>query len=166
MRGVVLGNGPSRSYYDLSGDFVIGCNIPNNHFSVDATIICDEEIVWILKNDLTLIQVPVIISNKVYEKMKELKIDQHFSIHHVFKTKDWYNTAHYATEFLLDFGCSEVDVWGCDSIFEDNIASETDEYIPKQDKAEGRFIRNWRNVWANLVEKYGEHRISFIRYNK
>ena len=72
MIGVVLGNGPSKDAYDRSGDFVLGCNIPSSEFSVDATVICDEEIVWVLKNDLTLIQIPVIISTKVYEKMKEI----------------------------------------------------------------------------------------------
>ena len=162
MRGVVLGNGPSRNRYDLSGDFVLGCNIPNNHFSVDATVISDVEIVWVLKTNLTLIQVPVIISSNVFEKLKELRIVDKFSIHHVFKPKEWYNTAHYATEYLLDFGCSEVDVWGCDSIFEDNIASETDKLVPKANTDQDRFIRHWRSVWGNMSDKYGD-RLSIIR---
>jgi hypothetical protein len=54
MIGVVLGNGPSRAHYDRKGEIVLGCNIPNEQFSVDATVICDEEIAWILKNDFTL----------------------------------------------------------------------------------------------------------------
>lgn len=166
MKGVVLGNGPSRKYYDRSGDFVLGCNIPNDQFSVDATVICDEEIVWVLKADLTLIQVPVIISKKVFEKMKELKIVDNFNIHHVFTPKDWYSTAHYAAEYLLDFGCSEVDVWGCDSFFENNIASETDKYVPKQDTVGDRFTRQWRQVWFDFVHKYGQERINLIKVTK
>ena len=89
MLGVVLGNGPSKKAYDRTGDYVIACNIPSDDFSVDATVICDEEIAWILKNDLTLIQVPVIISTKVFEKLKEFKIEDYFTILHVFKPKDW-----------------------------------------------------------------------------
>ena len=121
MIGVVLGNGPSKKEYDRSGDLVIGCNIPTKDFSVDATVICDEEIVWVLKNNLTLIDVPVIISTKVYEKMKELKIVDNFQVVNVFKPSDWHNAAHYAADRLIDLGCTEIHIWGCDSIFEDFI---------------------------------------------
>lgn len=150
MLGVVLGNGPSKHYYDRTGDYIIGCNIPSHEFSVDATIICDEEIVWIVKNDLTLIQVPVIISTKVFEKMKELGIVNHFEILHVFKPKDWYNSAHYAAEYLMNIGCEEIHLWGCDSIFQNLTISSTSEFIESKTEHDDRFIRNWRRVWNEM----------------
>ncbi len=150
MLGVVLGNGPSRDHYDRSGDYVLGCNIPSDRFSVDATVICDEEIVWILKNDLTLIQVPVIISTKVFEKMKELKIVQYFTILHVFKPKDWYNAAHYAAEFLMGRECEEIHLWGCDSIFQNVASSSTGQYVAQTTLGDDRFIKNWRRVWNEI----------------
>lgn len=150
MLGIVLGNGPSKSSYDRTGDLVIGCNIPGDEFSVDATVICDEEIVWILKNDLTLIQVPVIISSKVFEKMKELKIVEHFTILHVFKPKDWYNAAHYAAEFLIDNECDEIHLWGCDSIFHNSVVSSTGSYTRQTTLGDDRFIRQWRQVWNTM----------------
>lgn len=150
MLGIVLGNGPSKNYYDRSGDFVIGCNIPSDNFSVDATVICDEEIAWILKNDLTLIQVPVIISTKVFEKLKEFKIDDYFTILHVFKPKDWYNAAHYAAEFLIRNECDEIQLWGCDSIFSSTTSSTTGKLIPSTTNNDDRFIRNWRRVWNEM----------------
>ena len=156
MIGVVLGNGPSKKAYDRTGDFVIGCNIPSDDFSVDATVICDEEIVWVLKNDLTLIQVPVIISTKVYEKMKELGIVEHFHIHHVFKPRDWHNAAHYAADYLINYGCDELHIWGCDSIFQDSVESTTSEHVVKQTTGDDRFIRNWRIVW-DQKRKDNEH---------
>ena len=159
MIGSILGNGPSRSRFDRVGDFVLGCNIPTDDFSVDATVICDEEIVWILKNDLTLIQVPVIISTKVFEKMKELDIVQHFTIHHVFKPKDWHNAAHYAADYLMEYGCDEIHVWGCDSIFEQDITSTTDKIVAKNMDSD-RFIRHWRKVWDDKFDSD----IKFIVY--
>ena len=156
MIGVVLGNGPSKKAYDRSGDFVLGCNIPSDNFSVDATVICDEEIVWVLKNDLTLIQVPVIISTKVYEKMKELGIVEHFHIHHVFKPRDWHNAAHYAADYLINYGCDELHIWGCDSIFQDSVESTTSEHVVKQTTGDDRFIRNWRIV-GDQKRKDNEH---------
>lgn len=150
MIGVVLGNGPSKEAFDRTGEFVIGCNIPGNQFSVDATVICDEEMVWVLKNNLTLIDVPVIISTKVFEKMKELKIDKHFSIIKVFTPKDWYNAAHYAAEYLIENGCDEVHLWGCDSIFHNIVESSTGKYLHQTTLGDDRFLKNWRRVWNEM----------------
>ena len=151
MIGVVLGNGPSKDAYDRSGDFVLGCNIPSSEFSVDATVICDEEIVWVLKNDLTLIQVPVIISTKVYEKLKEFRIVDHFEILDVFKPKEWYNAAHYAAEFLIkNTDCTDIHLWGCDSIFENTVSSTTGKLIQQTTVGDTRFIKNWRRVWNEM----------------
>jgi hypothetical protein len=147
MIGVILGNGPSKKEYDRTGDLVIGCNIPTKDFSVDATVICDEEMVWVLKNNLTLIDIPVIISTKAYEKMKDLKIENEFQIVNVFKPRDWHNAAHYAADYLISLGCNEIHIWGCDSIFQDNIESETSNVVTKQHLGDERFVRNWRKVW-------------------
>lgn len=162
MLGVVLGNGPSKEYFDRKGDYVVGCNIPGDEFSVDATVICDEEIVWVLKNDPTLIKCPVIVSTKAYEKMKELRIDGHFDIHHVFDVKDWHNAAHYAAEFLLEFGCDELNVWGCDSIFRDDLSSTTDVYVKKEPDVH-RFVKNWRRVWNDIFQRYPNVNIQAMR---
>lgn len=152
--GVVLGNGTSRSKFDLKGDYILGCNIPNKEFKVDATVICDEEIVWILKENIKLINVPIIISNKAFEKMKELKILGGFNIIKVFQVKDWYSAAHYATEYLIELKYDDIHVWGCDSIFTDDISSTTDNYISKKDIKNAKFISNWRRIWHDFIEKY------------
>lgn len=155
MIGVVLGNGPSKESFDGVGDIIVGCNIPT--MKVDATVICDVEVVYLLKKDLTLIQVPVIISTMVYEKMKELRIVDSFDIKKVFKPKDWHNAAHYADDYLREQNCDEIHIWGCDSIFNDDISSNTDKHIPKVMDSE-RFLRNWRKVW----DKKFEERIQYI----
>jgi hypothetical protein len=162
MIGVVLGNGPSKSSYDRTGDFVLGCNIPSIEFSVDATVICDEEIVWVLKNDLTLIQVPVIISNRVYEKMKELGIVDNFHIHHVFKPKDWHNAAHYAADYLMEHGCDEIHLWGCDTIFHDSVVSSTGDYTKQTTVGDDRFLRNWRRVWDEKIKNGNQNNVHFV----
>jgi hypothetical protein len=167
MIGVVIGNGPSKKAYDRTGDFVIGCNIPGNEFSVDATVICDEEIVWVLKSNPKLVQCPVIISTKAWEKMKELRIDHLFYIHHVFKPKEWYNTAHYAADYLLEYGAfDEIHIWGCDSIFEDHIASSTDDFVFKEDKTGDRFLKNWRRIWNEIFDAYPDVTFNAIRIEK
>lgn len=150
MKTAILGNGPSRILYDPNNDFdfVVGCNIPWT--KVDATVICDIEIVEILRTDFTLIQVPVIISTIVYEKMKEFRIEGNFTILDVFKPKDWHNSAHYAADYLMKKEVKEIQVYGCDSIFEDDISSITDKTV-KKDMDFERFVRNWRKVWKDKI---------------
>jgi hypothetical protein len=166
MIGVVLGNGPSKVAYDRTGDFVIGCNIPTDEYSVDATVICDVEIVWILKNSPHLIgDTPLIISTNVFEKMKELRIVNDYLILDVFKPRDWYNSAHYAAQYLIDNGSDEVHIWGCDSIFEDDISSATDEIV-KKDMDQDRFIRHWRKVWLEMHQRHANVHFVAVRYKK
>lgn len=165
MIGVVLGNGPSNQSYDRSGDFVLGCNIPNERFSVDATVVCDEEIIWILKSDPSLITCPLILSTKAYEKLKELRLEDKFVIHHVFKPKEWYNTAHYAAEYLAEFGCSHINIWGCDSIFENDISSSTDAYVKKEDKVGDRFTKQWRRIWNDIFASYSNVNFVVLRHS-
>lgn len=151
MIGAILGNGPSRTLYNANNeyDFVIGCNIP--YEKVDATVICDVEIVELLKNDFTLIQIPVIISTVVYEKMKEFRIVESFTILNVFKPKEWHNAAHYAADYLMTKEVEEIQIYGCDSIFENDLSSVTDEKIEKKMDSD-RFIRQWRKVWSKKFE--------------
>lgn len=153
MKGVVLGNGPSKHLYDRTGDFVIGCNIPGEGYSVDATVIVDPEIVWILANDLELIDCPVILSNIAWEKMKQLKMDGYFNILYTFKSKDWYNAGHYAALYLIhELKCDKIDIWGCDSIFDDTLKSSTDTLVPKVESI--NFYKRWRLIWFNLMEAH------------
>lgn len=162
MKTAILGNGPSRTLYNEDNDFdiVIGCNIPWT--KVDATVICDIEIIDLLKKDFTLIQVPVIISTIVFERLKEFKMVDKFTILDVFKPKDWHNAAHYAADYLMTKEVDEVHLYGCDSIFEEDISSVTDEVVEKNMNLD-KFIRKWRKVWDKKFEnelKFLVHKIT------
>jgi hypothetical protein len=164
MIGVVLGNGASKSFYDGTGDLVIGCNFPGKQFSVDATIVCDEEIVFILRNNPTSITCPMIISDKVYAKMQEFDIAGNYSILSVFKHREWYSAGHYAAEYLIQLGCSRIDIWGCDSIFLDTIESSTDSVVEKDDKVGVRFYKNWRRLWSEMFDANPSIIFSVMKY--
>lgn len=149
LKGAVLGNGPSRDNYDYSADVVIGCNIPGEGFSVDATVICDPEVVWLLKNNPQLVHCPLVLSTIAYEKLKELRIIDNFEVLDVFKPKPWYTSGHYAAEYLVDIiECRTVDVWGCDSYFSSQTTSITDGLLPKTGDV---FLRQWRDSWDKIV---------------
>lgn len=148
LRGIVLGNGPSRENYDFTGDVVIGCNIPGDGFSVDATVITDVEIIWVIANNPELITCPLIVSTKAYEKMKELRITDQFEVLDVFKPLDWHTSGHYATLYLTKIiGCNKIDIWGCDSYFTNDASSVTDMHV--KDKG-GLFFKQWRSTWDRI----------------
>lgn len=162
MRGIVLGNGPSKIYYnfrDRTEDIAIGCNISGKDYKVDKSVISDTEIVWVLKNYLNLVSVPIIISSIALDKMKELHIDHYYEVEHIFKLKEWYNAAHYATEYLIAKGCDKIDIYGCDSIFEDTIASSTDEHVEKTTELQDKFLTHWREIWRNIFDS--NRKVSF-----
>lgn len=161
LKGAVLGNGPSRDNYDYSADVVIGCNIPGEGFSVDATVVADPEVVWLLKNNPELIASPLIVSTRAFEQMKELRIDDQFEVIDVFKPKDWYTSGHYATEYLINIiECATIDVWGCDSYFSADTSSITDKLIPKTGDL---FTKQWRANWDRIIESHREVGISIRR---
>lgn len=148
--GAVLGNGPSRDMFNFQADCVIGCNIPGEGFSVDATVITDVEVVWVLKNNPELINCPLILSTTAYEKMKQLNIDDQFEINHIFKPRPWYTSGHYATLFLTNIlGCEIIHIWGCDSYFKDDASSITDQLVPKSGDL---FYKQWRNSWDTIFK--------------
>lgn len=149
LKGAVLGNGPSRDLYDYSAEVVIGCNIPGEGYSVDATVICDPEVVWLLKSNPDLITSPLIVSTKAQETLKQLRIDHLFDIIDVFKPRDWHTSGHYAAWYLInEIECQEVDVWGCDSYFVNDSTSATDLLLPKTGDL---FYKQWRNTWEAVI---------------
>ena len=150
MLGVVLGNGPSKHRYNYEGDFIIGCNIPGDDFSVDATVITDVEIVWVLKNNPELIQSPLIVSTIAWEKMKELKLPALNDVIDVFKPKDWYTSGHYAALYLTNImNCDTIHVWGCDSYYVDDYTTTTDQYVINGGSV---FYEQWRRCWNRIIK--------------
>jgi hypothetical protein len=56
-------------------------------------------------------------------------------------------------------------VWGCDSIFKDDLSSTTDAYVKKQPDTE-RFVKNWRKVWNDIFQRYPNANIQAMRIDK
>lgn len=159
--GVVLGNGPSRNFFDYAGDVVIGCNIPCEGFSVDATVITDVEVVWIIGNNPELINCPLILSTTAYEKMKELKIDTAFEIHDVFVPRDWHTSGHYAALYLTNaVECDTINLWGFDSYFVNDASSTTDLILPKSG---GVFYKQWRQSWNDIFAAHPKVKYNLMR---
>jgi hypothetical protein len=149
MIGVVLGNSTSKQRYNRSGDFVIGCNIPSEDYSIDATVIADVEFVWIIKNNPELVQCPLIVTTTVWEKMKELHLASLHDVVDVITPKNWYTSEHHAALYLTNtMSCDIVHVWGCNSYFTEDHLSLSDQYVI----SEMDLYLKWKKCWNNVIK--------------
>lgn len=171
MIGAVVGNGPSKHRFETRGhgayDYVLGCNIPGIH--VDATIILDEEIAHIIGINPSLIECPIIISKKariVLEKYTSSysKFDIIEEFNH--DADSWLNAGHYAAMYLIGLGCTKIDIWGCDSIFDNSIASSTDKLVKKEDTTDARFYKNWRKLWDGIFKNNSTVKFEIKQFNR
>lgn len=159
MRAAIIGNGPSRVNYlksDREYDLTIGCNIPNSAIYYDYTVISDPEIIWILNRSPELLNPDkgLILTNKSFETLKQIRKVDFYNIKHTFKNKDGYNSSHYACEFLILNEFDEVDIWGYDSLFNDTIDSLTDKHIPKNKNIDEtmKILLQWRKTWSKITK--------------
>lgn len=164
MKCAILGNGPSRTLYIKSDfDLVIGCNIPWTE--VDYTIIRDLDPIKVWMKDLSVIKCPSIISSDICSD-----IDPEFKSHlvklglivNVFETipnLHW-STGHYAAKLAIDWGYTELHLYGFDSLWSNNLDSSTREYIPDAPMVD-RYI--WRRTWHWLINDNPNVVFNFIR---
>ena len=170
MRAALLGNGPSRKFYDPSKvyDYRLGCNIP--WADVDATLVLDGNIValWNKKHDL--IKVPAYFSRHSWMFGDELKTFRPF-----IKENDLFiglvdrqpdeSSGNVAAKKLVELGYTELDIYGCDAYFTEalghNIKSYTREFISGIDMVNNSY--KWKLTWDAYMKKHPEIKFNFIK---
>ena len=167
MRGAVLCNGPSRIAYKPGGyDFVIGCNVPWTE--VDATVILDENVVKIWAENPDLIKVPAYFSVKAWmytDEIKKRAMFEPYLIELITPKYPYHSSGHNAAEAAIRKGCTDLHIYGCDSWFTEIADSYTRNYVKKGGIVNGdmRAIKGWRDRWQEIMDKYPEVKINFIR---
>jgi hypothetical protein len=166
----VLGNGPSRKFYDPSKAYAyrLGCNIPWT--DVDATLISDDNIVVLWHKNHDLIKVPTYFSRKTWMFTDELKtfrpfIKQFKLFAGVFDRQPNESSGNAAAKKLIELGYKELDIYGCDAYFTAthgyNIKSYTREFIPGIDMINNSY--KWKLFWDELIKKHPEVKFNFIK---
>ena len=165
----VLGNGPSRKFYDPSKayDFRMGCNIPWT--DVDATIILDQNIIELWAKDKTLIKVPAYFSSKAWTAADEFRLRAHLYSNDLFlgligKDPDE-SSGNVAAKKLVEEGYAEIDIYGCDAYWTEqsryNTESYTREFITDPDMANNS--SKWKSLWDNFIANHPEVKFNFIK---
>lgn len=167
MKAAVLCNGPSRNDYTTRTgyDFVIGCNIP--WCDVDATVVLDEAVVQKWSSQPDLISVPAYFSRKAWmftDEIKKRKFFEKFLIELVDVLPEYDSSGHHAAMACARRGASEIDIYGCDSWFDQTIASYTHKYFKNLNPDDSKkYVYGWRNRWNHIINQNPNIKFTFIR---
>ena len=168
MKCAVLCNGPSRvDFQSREGyTYVIGCNIPWFD-EVDATVVLDEAVVDAWYKEPDLIKVPAYFSRHAWAWTDVGHRREFFRprlIEMVSVLPEYDSSGHVAVTCMIKKGFTEIDVWGCDSWFDQTIVSYTHGYVKNLNPDDSkRHVVGWRNRWKAIMEGYPDVTINFKR---
>ena len=167
MKCAVLCNGPSRVDYQpsIEYNYVVGCNIPWT--TVNATVIVDENVIDRWSKEPDLIKVPAYFSRKAWMYTDEIKKRDFFTsymIEIIDTLPDFDSSGHNAVKCMIRKGYTEIDIYGCDSWFEQTIVSYTHQYFKNLNADNDiKYVNGWRQRWNEIMVGSPEVKLNFIR---
>ncbi len=163
MKTALLCNGPSRVVYnpEIEYNYIIGCNIPWT--DVDASVIMDIGVLQKFSSRCRFY-----ISRKAWiECPNDLKDKFVGQVMGIFDTLPDYDSAgHVACRKLLELGAKQIDIYGCDSWFENNTESYTHQFVDSRSENMSKHVSVWRARWYELMAKNQDVKFNFIGENK
>jgi len=144
----------------------MGCNIP--WANVNGTTIVD---VGVVRNFATLNykECDLFLTLKCYHvlcgfKHNNVKIVDKLKCKIIDKQKPFFSSGHMAALELIKMGSTTIDIYGCDSYFDDVIDSFTWRYVPSyaNDKHKAKQLIEWRKNWASIKDEFNVE-MNFIK---
>lgn len=161
-KGNVLCNGPRMKYYTPNGLYTMGCNYPP--VEVDATSIIDREVIRKWATGTVEMRTNTVVLNRAsLETLKEHK--RFFQLPentiHILGTfnilRNYYSSGHWAAMAMIKLGYTELDIYGCDSWWDIDIGSYTDNFIEKgKPNYNPKFVGEWRKSWHRMSREEGK----------
>jgi hypothetical protein len=170
MRAALLCNGPSREDFLPHADeydYILGCNSPwyNN---TNATVIIDEKMVKYWFDNQESISCRAYFSKKAWIHANEPQYKDFFPskmIEIVDTLPENDSSGHVGCKILIRQKFTTIDIWGCDSWFEDTIASYTHtlDYSVRNLNPDDNphHLKVWRNQWNEIIKRYPNVKINF-----
>lgn len=163
MKAAVLCNGPSRSLFVEPDryDYIIGCNFPWT--KVDSTVVLDIGVVqqWFKRK---MPPVPTWFSRHAWR-------ETNFTSRAYFRDSfldlvdplpEYDSSGHVACSKVIELGYNEIDIYGCDSWWEDVTDSHTHQYVDGRPSDRTKHIIGWRNRWKAIISSKPDVVINFI----
>lgn len=169
MKAAVLCNGPSRVVYKGRDDYdyVMGCNIPWSE-DVDATTIIDVPVVDRWFKEKHLVQCPVYFSRNAWRGCinKRREFFKPFMKSLIDTLPEFDSSGHNAVKVVLSLGASQIDIYGCDSMFKLTTTSYTNSFVHREPyKSVEKQIDGWKKNWNSIISNHPDVRFNFIGEN-
>jgi len=168
LKCAVLCNGSSRFAFksNLGYDYVIGCNIPWR--DVDTTIIIDKEVVDYLSENTELIKYDIVFGRDAWRHSDEIKkrryFDDYFNGLIDVPNEPYYSSGHAAVQYAIDDGYTNIDIYGCDSYFEEGSASYTHQFVNSNSEGQPlRMLAAWKVRWDYIIHNNPHVQFNFIK---
>jgi hypothetical protein len=170
MKAAVLCNGPSRNLFNSTDgyNYIIGCNVPWT--KVDATVVVDEIVVERWAREPELITVPAYFSRKAWmytDSIKKRSFFEQYFIDIIDILPDFDSSGHNAAKCAIKKGATTLDIYGCDSWFEQTIVSHTHKYFKNLNPDDSKkHVIGWRKRWQEIMDGSPHVQFNFIRKEK
>ena len=175
----IIGNGDCALFYTPQKGIKITCNMPAFDIAdVYGTVMVDFKMMKALREgELRLDAYDWILGAR---PKKWMEIQPDFYMRYAKNIKEFYLHLPKYVENYTDFNCGhmavhytarkldadEIHIYGFDSMFDMNLRSITDFYLPS-DRSEGNTFRlnsNWRPIWEHMFAEFSEKK--FILHHK
>jgi len=144
--GIIIGNGPSQKYYRNQDGFKVVCNL-NWHIPHDVVSIIDPQpIEYIYKNQL-LTDKLVWTSPKANRLIQQYQLQ--LEVEQCHNTAIPYNNAQFACLKLLSLAHTTIHIYGCDTLWSDDMTSNQDTMIPRPHRDLTLYVQ-WRQLWQKI----------------
>jgi hypothetical protein len=173
MRAALLCNGPSRVAFKNKEEYnyVMGCNIPWT--DVDGTVMVDIGVARYYAThdqpDYELFLNEVCWNTLKGFKRSGVKLTSYLLAENklgriIENAKPFYSSGHMAALELIRIGATEIDIYGCDSYYEDTVESFTWSLLPSHssEKHRAKQVIEWRKNWAS-IEGQNKVKLNFIK---
>lgn len=142
----VIGNGASQRFYKPQDGFVVVCNL-NWQIPHDVVSIIDPQpINYMLTNQITTDKT-VWCSPKAQRLIRQHQLPISYDCVHNQTVR--YNNAQCVVLHLLKHGATTIHLYGCDTLWSEDMTSTQDDIIPRPNRDVTLWIA-WRKLWQQI----------------
>lgn len=146
----VIGNGPSKRFFQETTDFTVVCNLEWNIRHDVVSIIDPQPIVYMQENKMRT-KKPVWCTSNV--SLLNISKGLRMNVVHEYRSKWRFNSGHQAVKRLCDMGYTDIHLWGFDSIWTEDMTSSMDTMVPRTYR-KPTLKKEWFINWQDIHHKY------------
>ncbi len=142
----LIGNGKSNYLFDGNSQLTIAFNIPQHTYNYHFLAVIDERPILYMQQHNKWPNTTIYCTDNVQRKLD--KVDHTCeSVCAWTRTRNWNSGHHAFTEWST---CVDTHLWGFDSLWSDDVTSQCDAVIPRQNRP--KLNQRWYPVWQELFD--------------